>query len=437
MPLRYTEFLLFVQITAMLHLSAGPMAPADAIPATPVTVDVQVGSVEIGELWQPCYTMAPSYKSCASSTTSPFHLDKNRLEWPAPFSGRGDSVVMRLLHGMRFFMQVGNKESMFAKKSSNMCLLLFPRPGVLLIVLAQCFDVSRQLLLVSGDVELNPGPGAGSGAATRSKDSAVDISLQKQLNDMLTLLEGVNSRTAKMELEQSHLIASISEMKLNQESMIRNIADIDARLSAVESKSSASDAAHGELRILRELTDQLVNENNKLRLGQAELEDRQRRDNLLFFGVPDSLSETWDETEEKLLNLVSGCFDPVLTNDMFERTHRIGVFSDKKCRPIVVKFRSFKTKQQIPVQSTKLINKKVTVSEDYSLQTRVARKKLVQFAKDADFKYKLRYNKLYCNNKCYAFDPIRDSIFELAGPPGSLVAPYRTASASGSPHASP
>ncbi|XP_077516848.1 uncharacterized protein LOC144127802 isoform X2 [Amblyomma americanum] len=105
MPLRYTEFLLFVQITAMLHLSAGPMAPADAIPATPVTVDVQVGSVEIGELWQPCYTMAPSYKSCASSTTSPFHLDKNRLEWPAPFSGRGDSVVMRLLHGMRFFMQ--------------------------------------------------------------------------------------------------------------------------------------------------------------------------------------------------------------------------------------------------------------------------------------------------------------------------------------------
>ncbi|KAK8785094.1 hypothetical protein V5799_008540 [Amblyomma americanum] len=42
------------QITAILQLSAGPMPPADAIPATPVTVDVQVGSMEIGELWQPC-----------------------------------------------------------------------------------------------------------------------------------------------------------------------------------------------------------------------------------------------------------------------------------------------------------------------------------------------------------------------------------------------
>lgn len=148
-----------------------------------------------------------------------------------------------------------------------------------------------------------------------------------------------------------------------------------------------------------------------------------RRDNLLFYGLADEPLETWDQAENKILEVMSASFDFTVSKQSIERAHRLGVFSDKKCRPVIVKFSSFKVKQQVLNSSAKLKNNGVTVSEDYSATTRQARKKLVEFGKTQNSTYKLRYNKLYIHDKCYCYNPADGTVFQQDGfsmqPPSS------------------
>ncbi|XP_077553306.1 uncharacterized protein LOC144168126 [Haemaphysalis longicornis] len=339
--------------------------------------------------------------------------DKNERWIPDPFSGRGSSYVMlRLPNTLRLFAQVSTCTPLYSRKSNNLCLLLFPRPGVLLSELCECYSVIRQLILLSGDVELNPGP------STRTKDSntATDTE-QKTLNDMFSMLQSVNDRTANIEKSQSELLNSVNEVIKGQEATRNTIKDIDKRLTAVEAKTSASDAAQQELVELRQLADRLSTENSKIPECQAEMEDRIRRDNLLFYGVSDEPLETWDQAENKILEVMSASFDFTVSKQSIERAHRLGLFSDEKCRPVVVKFSSFKFKQQVLNSSANLKDKGVTVSEDYSVTTRQARKKLAEFGKTQNSTYKLRYNKLYVNDKCYCYNHVDGTMFEQDGFP--------------------
>lgn len=43
-----------------------------------------------------------------------------------------------------------------------------------------------------------------------------------------------------------------------------------------------------------------------------KLEDRARRDNLIFHGMSNE-EETWDQTEEKIIGLLSSCIDNEIT----------------------------------------------------------------------------------------------------------------------------
>ncbi|CAN8014530.1 unnamed protein product [Ixodes persulcatus] len=73
-----------------------------------------------------------------------------------------------------FLVQVGSFPSLHTKRTNNVCLLLFPCPSVLYLSIIERFDVLKSLLLLSGDVELNPGP--------------MSEAQAKQFSDMFTLL---------------------------------------------------------------------------------------------------------------------------------------------------------------------------------------------------------------------------------------------------------
>ncbi|XP_049520487.1 uncharacterized protein LOC125944211 [Dermacentor silvarum] len=266
---------------------------------------------------------------------------------------------MRFTNPLCFFVQVSPVTSMYAKKSNNVCLLLFPRPGVLFCVLHDCFDVVIQLLMLSGDVELNPGP------STRTQT-------------------------------QEHLT------------------EIDKRLKEVECKTVALQEFEEQAQCLRQSINQINGENVQLRSKQAELEDMQRRDNLLFYGLSDTQSESWAQSEEKLINLLSSCLEMSRSEILIERAHRLGGYSSNKCRPIIAKFSSFKMKQQILLNNSKLKEGNISVSDDYSPATRLARKKLVEFGKSQPLTFKLRFNKLYINKKCYTYNPADDCVREIS-----------------------
>lgn len=103
---------------------------------------------------------------------------------------------------------------------------------------------------------------------------------------------------------------------------------------------------------------------------------------------------------------------PLLSSDV-ERAHRIGKFAPNKKRPIIIKFNSFKTKERILSQSFKLKETNYAISQDYSASVRIARAKLVAHGRSLNCPFKLRYDKLYANQKCFVFDDVSGTVTEM------------------------
>ncbi|KAH9367348.1 hypothetical protein HPB48_022743 [Haemaphysalis longicornis] len=173
-----------------------------------------------------------------------------------------------------------------------------------------------------------------------------------------------------MEQDQVKLISSVNEIKNNQEAIERKVNDIDRRLAAVEAKACDNAEVGDELLQLRQLTDHLSRENARLHDEHSQLEDRMRRSNLLFYGLTDCPQEKWNQTEEKLVKEITTVFKSPVPSEAFERVHRLGTYRPNQNRPVIAKFASFKLKQELLSLSGKFKENGITVSEDYSLQTR-------------------------------------------------------------------
>ncbi|XP_072144695.1 uncharacterized protein [Dermacentor andersoni] len=89
------------------------------------------------------------------------------------------------------------------------------------------------------------------------------------------------------------------------------------------------------------------NENSILASRLDHLEDRSRRDNFLFYGITDSPTETWAESETRIRDILSMHFDISIPDTAVSRAHRLGSFSANKTRPIIVMFSAFKIKESI------------------------------------------------------------------------------------------
>ncbi|XP_077501507.1 uncharacterized protein LOC144112581 [Amblyomma americanum] len=141
-----------------------------------------------------------------------------------------------------------------------------------------------------------------------------------------------------------------------------------------------------------------------------DAENRLRRCNLLFFGLSDDISETWPSAETKVIDLCKKELDITVDSSQIERAHRIGKYDPEKCRPVMVKFTLFKDKQQIIGNGIKLKGTNYAVREDFSFQTRLARRKLIEFAKPQKVPYKLNVDKLRINDSVYVYDAATDTV---------------------------
>lgn len=247
-----------------------------------------------------------------------------------------------------------------------------------------------------------------------------------QFTQMFHLLNELNSRSQRFETSQAELKTSIEEIKQSQKTIDAKITSIGERLTSVENKSLTLECEIDALR--RENSDQ-KKVNAALHTRLNEMEDQSRRNNLLFYGIPDDASETWSQAEEKIKNALSSCFDKgsagptanALSLDI-ERAHRLGKFFANQCRPVIVKFSSFKTKDQVMQLRARLKLNRISVSEDFCRATRLARKNLIEFGKTQNSTFKLSYNKLFVNDKCYIYDQELNRVLELPRPRASPVA---------------
>lgn len=136
-----------------------------------------------------------------------------------------------------------------------------------------------------------------------------------------------------------------------------------------------------------------------------DLENRSRRCNLIFYGVPDSESRELPAVSEKKVQEIVSRLG--LTPVQIERAHRLGRSQANKPRPLIAMFSMFKDKQAILANARKLKGSNISISEDFSEAVRRKRKFLWEFGKRNALdgaRVNLKYDKLFLNGQAYVYD---------------------------------
>lgn len=203
------------------------------------------------------------------------------------------------------------------------------------------------LLLLCGDVELNPGPD--------------DPSTRELLEKIL--------------LGQTKLTEEVAALRTQHTSMEKRLADWDARFSEIEKQTVPVDNLERTVKFLDpKITD---------------LEDRSRRSNLVVFGVSEDEDETKAVFRRKVLtDIFSTKLE--ITCKSVGRIHRLG--RPGKSRPVILYFQDYEEKQQIMKIAYKLKGTSTSIQNDYSRNTLRKRKLLWDSASEERAKKESNFN---------------------------------------------
>ena len=256
--------------------------------------------------------------------------------------------------------------------------------GRTLTLTLRCTLVMAILLLLCGDVEVNPGP-------------------------VLTRLMSAQKCDYKDP-------SDIKDLKSSVDYFNKQFKTMESRIETLET-----------------VINLLYKENEQLKTTCQNLESQSRRDNLIFYGIKEETgNETWTDCENKVRNLLKvkvGIPNADKDSDVsIERAHRLGkkVKNPTKSRPIIVKFSRWKTKDDVLYKTIKYLKSQKDageppaygVSEDYSMSVRDARKKLLAFMQEkrTEFPEKkvfMKYDTVVVDKKHFKWDSATEKIIEI------------------------
>lgn len=196
--------------------------------------------------------------------------------------------------------------------------------------------------------------------------------------------------------------------------LIACIESLTSRLSGFVTKEVMQEAISQE-------TSQLRAENKQLKEKLLNLETQSRRDNLRFLGIHEVESESWNDCEAKVQDVIRKLG---LDADSMKlvRAHRLGApgRQNTQPRPIIVKFHYYKDKESVLQTyrgNKQTLPQKVKVIEDFPAEIDQQRKILRPFLIGA-FNYKpangqvvrakLSVDRLIINNKTYTVDTVHE-----------------------------
>ena len=119
---------------------------------------------------------------------------------------------------------------------------------------------------------------------------------------------------------------------------------------------------------------------NEAILKVDDLENRSRRNNLCFDGIPEDKNETWMTTEHKIKQVLTDHLDVKTEDFSIERAHRVGKVksqADYKPRTVIAKFLSYKTREQVLNKKKLLKGKNIFIREDFSDKIQEKRRELI------------------------------------------------------------
>ena len=210
---------------------------------------------------------------------------------------------------------------------------------------------------------------------------------QKQQNDILKLisesLKISNDRIDGLNAEISSIKESYKTLFNENESRKVELENVNERLKKIRMCSRDIEES---LNFFQDIQEKKVHDleekiHNKTEIGQTEkikirqLEDRQRN-NLRLNGLKENESESWEQTELKVIKVFKNNLN--IKGVTIERAHRPGKISSKNPRTIVMKLLNYKEKIKVLKNPHKLKRTNIYINEDYSFDTMVIRKKLLE-----------------------------------------------------------
>ena len=153
-------------------------------------------------------------------------------------------------------------------------------------------------------------------------------------------------------------------------------------------------------------------ENNRLWSALTVMEDRDRRKNLLFWGMPE---EKGEDCRKRIVDAVDELLEVNIHHGDIERAHRLHTSSSP--RPIIVRFERHITKERVLAakedRTLPLYRSNIYISEDASKATRIARSALQDVARRArqdGFRPVLAHNQLFVGEWVYTYDHSTGSV---------------------------
>ncbi|XP_070564484.1 uncharacterized protein [Ptychodera flava] len=192
---------------------------------------------------------------------------------------------------------------------------------------------------------------------------------------------------------------------------------------AIDEVRQTAEGNKERLKKMESLEDDVIRieiEMKKLQTAKAEMEDRSKRNNLVFRGVREDENETWEETEQKVKSLLSEKMN--ITDDIeFERVHRMSTgtraSANSTGRPIVAMCSKYKDKEKILSKGKNLRGTDIFVEQQFSMETNFIRKKLFGKRKELvqqGIRAFVNYKKIVAyedgTKKTYVYDEATDCV---------------------------
>ena len=188
-------------------------------------------------------------------------------------------------------------------------------------------------------------------------------------NNMAATLAEINS---KLDLALAG-IKEIEELKEKQRLMEKENSHLRKSLDfAYKSIATLTERADNQQKTLSKLTEdvnKLTQVANVEKERALKLESHSRRNNLIFYNIPEMRKESIATTETLLYTFLGQNLDMAEeeTNEIpIERVHRLGkIREDNKLRPIIAKFSFHKDKERILSSARTLAGTNYGISQDF------------------------------------------------------------------------
>lgn len=279
-----------------------------------------------------------------------------------------------------------------------------------------------------------------------------------ELTKRVKQLENVHIKDEQLVLELNQKITNLQDVVKHKDEQLLNLTtdlvDIKKGMQFISDKSDDIAKENKEKdkkasEIYNKMTEDIKQAHENVAVVKEkteDLEDRSRRNNLVFFNIPetDNANGTAREDCEKLIMDELAAHGLLGEYNVYvDRAHRLGPRkrSHKHPRPIIVRFTYYKQKQELLQKSKLLKDSVMNMSEDYSRETLAIHKKLRATAKDAKdnlymdpakciVRYHVTYRKVVITyaldkndkssktfSKSFSLDSIRDNVTWYIPPP--------------------